>query len=342
MPDRSDNATSLAAAERSVDTAAWLRPVFGALSPAGARGRLTILIFHHVHTCRDDLFPNEVHAETFRERMRWIRGWFNVLPLEEATAALRQGTLPGRALAITFDDGYADNCAVALPILRELSLHATFFIASRFLDGGRMWNDTVIETVRRSRGSELDLAAVGLGRHGIGTAEERRDAIRAVLAKLKYQPSAERQAVADAMGQLAGVALPDSLMLTRSQLRDLAAAGMGIGGHTASHPILARLDEAAARREIAEGRETLEEIVRQPIRLFAYPNGKPNIDYTAAHVRIARELGFTAAVSTASGAAHPGDTGYELPRFTPWDQTPVRWGLRLARNLRARVETAAV
>ncbi len=341
MPDRGDEAAIVTAAEASADTAVWLRPVFGALSPAGRRGRLTILIFHHVHARRDDLFPNDMHADAFRERMRWIRAWFNVLPLEEAAAALQRRALPGRALAITFDDGYADNCTVALPILREMSLHATFFIASRFLEGGRMWNDTVIETVRRARGSELDLATLGLGRHGIQSLEERRAAIRAVLARLKYRPSAERQALADAIGQLAGGALPDSLMLTRSQLRDLAAAGMGIGGHTASHPILAGLDEAAARREIAEGREALVEIVRQPVRLFAYPNGRPNIDYTAAHVRIVGELGFTAAVSTATGAAHAGDTVYELPRFTPWDQTPARWGLRLARNLLARVATVA-
>lgn len=341
MPDPGDVAIAVAT-RPSANAAAWLRPVIGALSPAGARGRLTILIFHHVHPRRDELFPNEMHADAFRERMQWIRCWFNVLPLGEAVAALARGILPARALAITFDDGYADNCTVALPILREMGLPATFFVASQFLDGGRMWNDTVIETVRRARGGELDLTALGLGRHGIESSEQRRAAIRALLAQLKYLPTAERQARGEAIAAQAGAALPDDLMLTCSQLRDMAAAGMGIGAHTAAHPILARLDEAAARREVADGRDALEAIVRQPVRLFAYPNGRPNIDYTAAHVRMAEELGFTAAVSTASGAARAGDTGYELPRFTPWDATSARWGLRLARNLLTAVETAAV
>ena len=49
---------------------------------------------------------------------------------------------------------------MALPILRELGLHATFFVASGFLDGGRMWNDTVIEAVRDAH-AELDLSASG-------------------------------------------------------------------------------------------------------------------------------------------------------------------------------------
>jgi peptidoglycan/xylan/chitin deacetylase (PgdA/CDA1 family) len=129
--------------------------------------------------------------------------------------------------------------------------------------------------------------------------------------------------------------------MTGDQVRSLAAAGMGVGGHTVSHPILARLDDAAARREITGGREVLEAIVRQPVRLFAYPNGRPDVDYRAAHVRMTRELGFVAAFSTAAGAARMGDSIHQLPRFTPWDPTPRRWAARLARNLFTRVATVA-
>ncbi|TMH02351.1 MAG: hypothetical protein E6H67_15150, partial [Betaproteobacteria bacterium] len=99
--------------------ARWFRPLLRILSPEGSRGRLTILIFHRVHERPDTLFPNEIHADVFRERMRWIRSSFNVLPLDDAVTALAQGNIPARALAITFDDGYADNFTVALPILRE-------------------------------------------------------------------------------------------------------------------------------------------------------------------------------------------------------------------------------
>ena len=183
-----DRARGTTLADRSI------RTVLGLVSPAGIRGRLTVLMFHRVHERPDSLFPNQMHAAMFRERMHWIRTWFNVLPLDQATNALARGTLPARALAITFDDGYADNFTVALPILRELDLHATFFVASAFIDGGRMWNDTVIEAVRGAVGDVLDLSSVGLGTHRIGTLEARRQAINAILLQLKYLSLAQREA----------------------------------------------------------------------------------------------------------------------------------------------------
>ena len=91
--------------------------------------------------------------------MRWVKSVFNVIPLEEGVAGIKSGKLPPRALSITFDDGYANNATVAAPILKRLGLHATFFIATGFLDGGRMFNDTVIEAVRGYRGDMLDLEA---------------------------------------------------------------------------------------------------------------------------------------------------------------------------------------
>lgn len=311
---------------------AWCRPLLGLLSPAGARARLTILIFHRVHETADALFPAEMDAARFRERMTWVRDWFNVLPLEEAVRRLDRGDLPPRALAITFDDGYADNCRVALPILSELGLNATFFIASGFLDGGAMWNDVVIESVRAAQDGELDLTQLGLGVHRIGSIAERRAAIDALLAQLKYRPMAERAELAGGIAAIAKVAPRGDLMMSSAEVRRLAAAGMGIGAHTALHPILARLPDAQARQEIADGRDALAAVIGRPISLFAYPNGRPGEDYRAVHVGLARELGFAAAFSTAWGAARRGDSLYELPRFTPWDHSAAGWAMRLARN----------
>ena len=123
------------------------------------------------------------------------------------------------------------------------------------------------------------------------------------------------------------------------QVRALHAAGMEIGAHTVTHPILARLDSAAARKEIIAGKEQLEGIVGAPVTLFSYPNGKPVTDYSAEHVAMARDIGFKAAVSTAWGIATREADLYQLPRFTPWDKTPARFALRLVRNmLRTRPE----
>lgn len=327
-------------AETARRAPAWPRWVFSALSPAGTRARLSIVILHRVGRSVDPLFPRELTATSFRERMLWLRDWFNVVPLADAIRALQRGTLPARALSITFDDGFADNAEVALPILRELGLHATFFVASGFLDGGRMWNTTLVEAVRAARGDELDLGDLGLGRHAIASIPARRAAIAALLPALKHLPPDERQAKVDAVAQRVGAALPADLMMTSAQVRELAAAGMGIGGHTMSHPILAKLDERSAMREIAEGRETLRAIVRQDVPLFAYPNGQPGGDYRAAHVGMVRDAGFEAAVSTAHGAARQGASLFELPRFTPWAGGPAKWAGLFARNLRTPIRCA--
>jgi peptidoglycan/xylan/chitin deacetylase (PgdA/CDA1 family) len=90
------------------------------LTGEGLRTRLTVLIFHRVHAATDPLFPNETTADTFEAQLRWVSEWFNVMPLGAAVDALAEGALPERPLSVTFDDGYADNCTVALPILKRL------------------------------------------------------------------------------------------------------------------------------------------------------------------------------------------------------------------------------
>ena len=127
--------------------------------------------------------------------MRWVKCWFNVLPLGEAVTRLGEGRLPERPLAITFDDGYADNAAVAAPILLGLGIPATFFVATGFLDGGRMWNDTVIEAVRAAAGPVLDLAPLGLGEHAIATHDARRATIDRLIrrAEVSAARAADRE-----------------------------------------------------------------------------------------------------------------------------------------------------
>ena len=247
--------------------------------------------------------------------------------------AARAGKLPPRAAAcVTFDDGYADNAAVALPILRRRGVPATFFVATGFLDGGRMFNDSVIETVRRASGESLDGGSLGVGAVPIATMEARRAAIDVLIGALKYLPMGERQARVEALAAACGSALPTDLMMTGAQVRELVAGGMEVGGHTANHPILATLSPEEARAEIEDGRRRLEAITGAPVRLFAYPNGKPRQDYLPEHVRMVEEQGFEAAVSTAWGVSGPSSDLYQLPRFTPWDRTPARFLLRLLHN----------
>lgn len=313
-----------------------LKSIFGALSPGGQRARLSILIFHRVLSQADPLFPSEQDARRFNEVLSWVKQWFYVMPLDEAVSRLGTGTLPARAAAITFDDGYADNATNALPVLRARGMAATFFIATSFLNGGRMWNDSVIEVVRGFRGKVLDLRDAGLGSHSLDSHEQRRIAIELLLGRIKYLGLQERQQaiaqVIDIAG--AGSTLPDNLMMRSEQLLELRNAGMQIGAHTCSHPILASIPDSQALSEITNSQSVLESLLDQPVTLFAYPNGKPGMDYSAKHVAMVRQAGYVAAVSTAPGVATQTSDIYQLPRFTPWDRTRSRYGLRLLANFR--------
>ncbi|HNQ75616.1 MAG TPA: polysaccharide deacetylase family protein [Pseudothauera hydrothermalis] len=310
-----------------------LRLALRLASPPGARGALSILIFHRVRPQPDPLFPEEPDVARFDTLLGWIGDWFTVLPLAEALERLGRRSLPARAAAITFDDGYADNLLCALPVLQRHRMHATFFIASGFLDGGRMWNDTVIEAVRNTRLERLDSGLDGLPPLPLGSIAERRAALDRLIAAVKHLAPAAR---ADAVARLVercNAPLPDDLMLGSTQVRALHTAGMGIGAHTVSHPILARSTPDAARREIADGRAQLEALIGERVALFAYPNGKAASDYRPEHVDMVRELGFDAALSTNWGVNDADADPYQLARFTPWDRTRWRFGLRMLSNL---------
>jgi peptidoglycan/xylan/chitin deacetylase (PgdA/CDA1 family) len=310
-------------------------------SPGGRNARLSILIFHRVHDGVDPLFPDEPDRERFDAILGWLRRWYTVLPLHQAIDMLREGRLPAGAAAITFDDGYADNERNAMPILQRHGMSATFFVATDFLDGGRMWNDSIVESVRASRLETLDLSAHGWGQHRLTTLEERRTAIAALLAQIKYLEPADRQRAVNVVVAAAAVQLPSDLMMTSAQLRSLRQGGMQVGAHTCSHPILARLDDDASRTEVQAGRQRLEEILQERVGLFAYPNGKPGHDYRPDQVGLVRSLGFDAAVSTMAGAAGHGTDLFQLPRFTPWDRSAGRFGLRMLMNLRTQSAAGA-
>lgn len=312
-----------------------LKSLLGALSPQGPQARLSVFVFHRVLAQADPLFPGEPDLDRFDEILGWLAQWFHVLPLDSAARMLRSGALPARAAAITFDDGYADNATHALPILQRHGMQATFFVATSFLDGGRMWNDTLIESVRRYQEDSLDLNGLGLGLFTLKSVDDKRLAIESLLGRIKHLAPDQRDEEVERVQRAASVALPDDLMMTSWQVIQLRKAGMQIGAHTCTHPILARLGDGEALAEISTSKEALESLLDEPVSLFAYPNGKPGQDYSEKHVAMVRQAGFAAAVSTAAGVASADTDPFQLPRFTPWDRTRLRYGIRLMLNLRA-------
>ncbi len=307
-------------------------------SPGGSFGALLVLIFHRVLERPDPMLEGEPDAAAFAEQMDLVASLCHVLPLPEAAARLASGRLPPRAVCITFDDGYANNAEVAVPILAARGLTATFFVASGFLDGGRMWNDTVIEAVRHAP-AELDLTPLGLDRYSLPDMAARRRALGALLERLKYLDLDSRLRKAEAIAAAVGAPLPGNLMMTAAQVRQLHALGMDVGAHSVTHPILAKVDDDTARREIEGSRSQLQDIVGAPVRSFAYPNGRPGRDYLRRDVDLVRAAGFEVAVSTAWGAVTRRTDPLQMPRVASWDRTATRYALRLTRAFTERRAT---
>lgn len=303
--------------------------VLGRALPRTRAGRAVILIYHRVLPQPDPMFPGEVDARRFEEQMSLLREHCRPLSLLEVVDGLASGGLPERAVTVTFDDGYADNATVALPILQRHGIPATFFVAPGFLDGGRMWNDTVIETVRRAPSGPLDLSGAGLGVVSLGAEDARGPVADSLIRSVKHLPQAERQRRVDELSAAVGVRVPDDLMMTSAEVRKLADAGMEIGAHTLTHPILRTLEDAAAGEEIARSRAVLESITARPVRYFAYPNGRPGEDYGPRDRDLVASQGFECALATRAGAASRQSDRFQLPRFTPWDTRPERWLARL-------------
>lgn len=303
------------------------------LSIGGRFGRHQILFFHRVPARRDELQPHEPTPDEFATALAMLARFGTALSLSEAVDRLATGRLPKASFSVTFDDGYRDNYENALPSLERYQIPATVFVATAFLDGGRMWNDNVIEAIRVLPAGRLDLSDLGLGIIELSPEPSgRRPLIGKLLEQLKYLPLPERLAKTQALAKLAGLPAESDLMMTSEQLRDWHRRGMEVGGHTDTHPILARLDDAQARQEILRGRERLTELLGEAPTLFAYPNGKLKQDYTAPHAAMVREAGFKAAFSTHRDVAGPSSDPYQLPRFAPWALTPAKLGLLLLRN----------
>jgi peptidoglycan/xylan/chitin deacetylase (PgdA/CDA1 family) len=298
----------------------------------GPHSKLTVLTFHRVLDEPDRLQPGEPSAVQFEQWIAKWAQWLHFLPLSEAVNAIRLGTLPKRCACITFDDGYANNLEIAAPILRQLGLPATFFIATGFSIGGTMFNDKLTSVFRSARGSELDLSAFELGRWPIDSAQTRRDSLRAVILRVKHLKYAQREALVNAIVLRLGSALEAHPMMTVEQIKNLSHMGFEIGAHTVSHPILRELTDIDAEREIRTSRQELQALTGQKVEMFAYPNGRPGEDYDLRHAKMVRDAGFIGAVSTIPGAASQADDLYQIPRFTPWHGTSWKSGVQFLRN----------
>ncbi|MDO8728494.1 MAG: polysaccharide deacetylase family protein [bacterium] len=299
----------------------------------GGRGNFCILNYHRILDRKDPLLDSEPDVSTFRWHMKALAENFNVLSLSDALEMLENGHLPPRAVCVTFDDGYRSIHDLALPVLVEYKIPATIFVSTGYLDGENMWNDRIIEAARILPEGPLDLSEIGLGIYTVPSLNRRKNMIDFLIDSAKYLPTDTRLNLPAKLENFNGNVQTAHLMLTREMVIALSKRGVEIGGHTVSHPILTSLTNDESKYEITQCKVELEKLIGKPVTLFAYPNGKKDVDFDERHAKMVSEAGYVAAFTTAIGAVNATNDNFHLPRSRPWDSTPMFFKLRLLRWL---------
>lgn len=269
---------------------------------------LVILAYHRVvDTGPEADFPWDIDlvsasSAAFDRQMAEIRRHYRPVGLEEVWRRWSRGRrLPRRAVAVTFDDGFADNATCALPILRRHGIPATVFVSSGYV-GSRtpFWFDGLARWVNTTQAERMTIAGEVWPLTDMDT---RRRAGWAALGHLKQLEEPRRQEQLEAWRTEIGEedeVDEGSRPLTRIELQALVEGGVSIGSHTVSHPVLSRCDDATLKRELNQSRHDLEAMTGSPVTTLSYPVG--GTDAHDHRVRqAAREAGYRLACAYVPG-----------------------------------------
>ena len=309
-----------------------------------------VLLYHRIAETRSDPQLLAVSPRHFAQHLEVLREYGQPMAIGAMTAALQDRRLPSRPIAVTFDDGYADNLDCGKPLLERYETPATVFVTTSYAGHDRefWWDDLerllllpgrLPETLRIRIGSTIHEWRLGeSSEYGIEDYERHSDwhvehahdpssrhtVYRALCRLLRDVSGAERTSVLDELTDLAG-ATPTG----RATHRALSLEGLGqlaegdlvdVGAHTNSHSTLSAFSVAAQRSEIVESKARLQEITRRAVTGFAYPFGG-HADYTPTTVGLVRDAGFALACANVPGLVRRRTDPFQLPRVLVrnWD-----------------------
>lgn len=279
-------------------------------------GALTVLCWHNVAPTWRFAAPANRGHRGLTAQLAALRRFAYVVDLDAALADLAAGRrLPPRAVALTFDDGYADNLRFAAPLLRSLGLPATFFLAPGFLDATTVpWWERLAWAVGTSglavcewRGTTYPLA----------TTQERAAVLAAVERDVKRADVRDRTVAVDT---IVGALEPTVPYGTRAAMLDwdgaaeLVRRGFTVGSHSWRHVILANETTQAQRHDLDAARHALRERLGVPCDVLAYPNGTTS-DFSTDTEEAARRAGHSAALTTIEGPNTAATPRFALRRF---------------------------
>ncbi len=280
-------------------------------STVGRWQGLLVLNYHRVGEAADSMLDRGIYSATqdeFDRQLDFLKRQFDVVGVSDLAQVMSER---GRAVLITFDDGYRDNYEYAFPVLKRHGLPATFFLTSGFIDTTALaWWDEIAWMVHSSRERWLFPFDVLPELLTLSSPADRETAITRLLQVYKALPADETEKFLEDLGIRAGTGrgspeLARDLWLSWDMIREMDRGGMDIGGHTVSHPVLSRHSLEAQRHEIVESKERIEAMIGHPITAFSYPVGHPE-SFTEETKNLLIEAGYHWAFSFSGGFALPG------------------------------------
>jgi peptidoglycan/xylan/chitin deacetylase (PgdA/CDA1 family) len=294
--------------------------------PLVARGLGTglVLIYHRVTELRADPFAMAVTPRQFEEHLEVLAARHRVVPLHELANGFRRRRRGARPVAITFDDGYADNLHAALPRLEARGLPAAFFIATGYVDAGRAfwWDELEQLVVCGSNPTEaLELGPLGARRRWpMTTDDERMTALLELQYMFRRTTASEIEGRLDRVRRWRGdepVPRDSHAVMTSTELSRLASSELAeVGAHSRRHANLANATQEDQWDEIAGSRRDLLQWLGAAPTIFSYPFGRMGADFSAATIRVARRAGYRWGVARSDAVLTPLTSAMRLPRRT--------------------------
>jgi peptidoglycan/xylan/chitin deacetylase (PgdA/CDA1 family) len=299
-----------------------------------------ILMYHRVIDLPFDPYGICVSPENFAQHLEVIKSKYHPISLQQLVENLRQGKIEKRSVAVTFDDGYADNLENAKPLLEKYEIPATVFITSGNLGKNReFWWDELEKILLQSTQlpPKLNLEIQGEKyQWDLGSSSEycpqdyhswnwsqkpakdptpRHQVFRSVYQKLQPLLSCDRTEVMNQIIAWSGVSPTprnSHRSLSPDEVLTLQAGGIvEIGAHTVNHPFLSQLSQPLQKQEIATSKLELEQLLRKEVKSFAYPHG----NYNQETLELVEKIGFTSACSTFMNRVESQSPLFSLPRI---------------------------
>jgi peptidoglycan/xylan/chitin deacetylase (PgdA/CDA1 family) len=277
--------------------------ITGAFAPFrwAHRGRALIITYHRFSEREGGA---RISARAFAEQVKYLAAHYTLAPVSQLADCLRRREIPPGLAAITIDDGYRDAYEIAFPILRKHCAPATVFVVTEFVNGTTwLWTDKprYLTALAAPQSFEIGIEGRTL-RLELNDGASRAVAAGLINAALKPLSEEARDVLIELLAFELRVKLPqrpptEYCAINWGQAREMADAGVEIGSHTLTHPLLTGLGADRLRAEVGQSRDRIQTALGRKVETFCYPNG----DYDLRTRREVARAGYQCAVTTDVG-----------------------------------------